>query len=102
MLTLYYKPTCPYCHHVLEAAEDLGTTLNLKNIAADPALREELVARGGKAQVPYLVDSDTNTEMYESADIIDYLQQRQTQTASATSFNGVRIHATDEICDSCQ
>ena len=35
--------------------------------------RPELVARGGKAQFPYLVDPNTGVEMYESLDIIAYL-----------------------------
>ena len=44
----------------------------LKNIA-DDAIAKELIARGGKQQVPYLVDDETNVEMYESADIVKYL-----------------------------
>src|SRR5439155_370680 len=35
--------------------------------------RAELVKRGGKMQAPYLVDPNTGTEMYESDDIIAYL-----------------------------
>ena len=33
----------------------------------------EVKARGGKAMVPYLIDPNTDTELYESADIRDYL-----------------------------
>jgi glutathione S-transferase len=35
--------------------------------------RPRVVARGGKAQFPFLVDPNTGRELYESADIIAYL-----------------------------
>jgi glutaredoxin 3 len=101
MLTLYYKPTCPFCQRVLAAAEDMRIRLDLKNIVADPALREELISRGGKGQVPYLVDPERGVEMYESEDIIAYLNEHYGQQASGT-FNGLRVHQSEEICDSCQ
>ena len=44
-----------------------------KNIA-DDAVAAELIARGGKRQVPYLIDDERNIEMYESADIDKYLR----------------------------
>lgn len=37
--------------------------------------REELIELGGIAQVPFLVDPNTGTKMYESADIVDYLEE---------------------------
>ena len=40
-----------------------------------PRFREEVVARGGKAQFPYLVDPNTGEEMYESDDIAAYLYE---------------------------
>jgi glutathione S-transferase len=36
--------------------------------------RAKLLARAGHVQVPYLVDPNTGTEMFESADIIRYLE----------------------------
>ena len=75
MLTLYVKTGCPYCLKVLETGEELGITFEEKNIAND-AVAAELVARGGKRQVPYLVDDDNDVEMYESADIAAYLRER--------------------------
>ena len=104
MLTLYYRPTCPFCQRVLGEVEDMGLRMDLKDISSDPLLRAELIERGGKQQVPYLVDSETAVEMYESADIIDYLMHtyRNQMTAPVTSFNGVRIHQSDETCESCQ
>lgn len=78
MLTLYYRPTCPFCHKVLEAASTLDVELEKKDIT-DLANTEALVARGGKRQVPYLVDSELGVEMYESNDIIDYLTEHYTK-----------------------
>lgn len=74
MLTLYVKTGCPYCAKVLRAGEELGIEFELKN-TADEGIAEELIARGGKKQMPYLVDSATGTEMYESDDIVAYLQE---------------------------
>jgi glutaredoxin len=74
MLTLYVKTGCPYCIRVLGTGSELGVAFEEKNIA-DPAVAEELVKRGGKRQVPYLVDSERNVEMYESADIDAYLRE---------------------------
>ncbi len=74
MLTLYVKTGCPFCAKVFAAAKELGIEFDEKNIA-DPAVAEELIKRGGKRQVPYLVDPDTKEEMYESDDIIEYLHE---------------------------
>lgn len=72
MLTLYIKTGCPFCHRVLETGEKLDISFEEKNIA-DDAIAAELIARGGKRQVPYLVDNDHEVEMYESDDINEYL-----------------------------
>lgn len=37
--------------------------------------REALLARTGKVQVPYLIDPNTGTEMFESQDILAYLDR---------------------------
>lgn len=73
MLTLYVKTGCPFCHKVLDVGRELNLSFDEKNIA-DDAVAAELVARGGKRQVPYLIDSERGVEMYESGDISDYLR----------------------------
>lgn len=78
-MILYYKPTCPFCIRVINAAQHMGTTLDLRDISTDTDAYAELLAKGGKAQVPYLVDEATDTAMYESADIIAYLQENNEQ-----------------------
>jgi len=74
MLTMYVKTGCPYCAAALAKVEELGLAVEQKNIAND-AVVAELVERGGKRQVPYLVDTDRGVEMYESGDIVDYLDE---------------------------
>ena len=74
MLTLYVKTGCPFCTKVLAAGKEIGIEFDEKNIA-DPAVAEELIQKGGKRQVPYLVDSDANVEMYESDAIVEYLHK---------------------------
>ncbi|MDE2173263.1 MAG: glutathione S-transferase N-terminal domain-containing protein [Patescibacteria group bacterium] len=74
MLTLYYRPGCLFYHKLLDTIEELGVSVEERDIS-DPAIAAELVARGGKSQVPYLVDSERGVEMYESMNIIAYLRE---------------------------
>ena len=80
MLTLYVKTGCPYCAKVLQAGEELGIEFSLRNIAEDGA-RAMLAARGGKVQVPYLVDEERGKELYESDAIVAYLHETFTPRA---------------------
>ena len=72
MLTLYVKTGCPYCALVLHELAELNLPFEEKNIA-DDVVATELISRGGKRQVPYLIDDAHDVEMYESADIAQYL-----------------------------
>ena len=102
MLTLYFKPTCPYCQKVLGVAEELGVQFNLKDIVSDEVIADELIEKGGKRQVPYLVDAERDVAMYESDDIVAYLQEHYAE-AKKESFNGLKIHKNDgDVCDTCQ
>ncbi len=74
MLTLYVKTGCPFCAKVLNTGRELGIAFEERNIA-DDAVAAELIARGGKRQVPYLVDGERGVEMYESGDIDAYLRE---------------------------
>ena len=101
MLTLYYRPTCPFCQRVLARAEELDVKFNLKNIPEDIALVDELIEKGGKKQVPFFVDSEKDVMMYESLDIIAYLREHYSEgTASVES--GLHVHKDGEVCKSCQ
>lgn len=75
MLTLFYKPTCPFCQKVTGTASEMGLELDMKDISADEAIAAELIEKGGKRQVPYLVDAERDVAMYESDEIIEYLKE---------------------------
>ena len=102
MLILYYKPTCPYSQAVLAEAETLNLSFNLKDISSDEVLLAELMEKGGKKQTPYLVDPEREVEMYESNDIAKYLHEHYGKDTAKESFGGLRIHKSDEACDTCQ
>ena len=81
MLTMYVKTGCPYCALAIGKVDDLGLKVEYKNIA-DDAVAAELVERGGKRMVPYLVDEERGVEMYESSNIVDYLNKNYARTDS--------------------
>jgi glutaredoxin 3 len=99
MITLYYKPTCPFCRRVLAVVDRLSIEVDLKDVASDEAAASELVTIGGKMQVPYLIDTATDTAMYESDDIVAYLQKQYGQPTVAAR---PRIHISDSTCVSCE
>lgn len=72
-MLLYVRKGCPYCEKVLKAGAELGIAFEERNIS-DSAIATELINRGGKQQVPYLVDSEKGVEMYESEEIVSYLR----------------------------
>lgn len=102
MLTLYYRPMCPYCQHVLGEAEALGIHFNLKDITSDPVLSQELIAKGGKQQVPFLIDTERDIQMYESEDISTYLHEHYAGQSEVKTFGGLRVHSSPDVCDTCQ
>ena len=78
-LTLYHYPACPYCLVVRRALRRGALTVRGLNVHGDPQAAAELVARGGKAQVPCLRIAPAEGRerwLYESADIVRYLQER--------------------------
>lgn len=100
MLTLYYKPTCPFCRRVLAVVDRMQLSVELMD-ADDGAVAAELMARAGKIQVPYLVDSEKNVEMFESDDIVAYLQTTYGKS-TATTATRPRVQISDNVCISCE
>jgi glutathione S-transferase len=72
-LELYSFEGSPYCRIVRETLSSLEIPYVLHNVAKDSPSRAAFVERSGKMMVPYLVDPNTGTEMFESADIKNYL-----------------------------
>ena len=75
-LQLYEYEASPYCRLVREALTELDLdAMILPCPRGGGRFRPEMQARGGKQQFPYLVDPNSGRELYESAEIIDYLSQ---------------------------
>jgi len=72
-LVLYNFEASPYCRKVREALNELDLDVEVRNVAKRSPRRPELKERGGRMMVPYLIDPNTGTEMYESDDIVAYL-----------------------------
>lgn len=68
---LYVKPGCPFCMKVDRFLEEAGIEIEHRS-TLEGTNREDLIALGGKSQVPCLVID--GTPLYESDDIIDYLR----------------------------
>jgi glutathione S-transferase len=74
-LELYSFEASPFCRIVREALCTLEIPYLLHNVGKGSPSREAFVARSGRMMVPYLVDPNTGTEMFESADIVRYLDE---------------------------
>ena len=73
MLELFILETCPYCQKVMNFMDENKIKyrkIDIKNKASE----DSLIQLGGKRQVPFLVDTGRNIQMYESADIIEYIK----------------------------
>lgn len=73
-IELYEFEGCPFCRKVREAL----TMLDLRAMIypcpkGGPTYRAQVLARGGRAQFPYMIDPNTGDELYESSDIIEHL-----------------------------
>lgn len=74
-LELYSFEASPFCRIVREQLCSLEIPYLLHNVAKGSPRREAFRERAGKVLVPYLVDPNTRMEMFESADIVRYLEQ---------------------------
>lgn len=74
-LELYSFEASPFCRIAREALCRLELPYVLHNVAKGSPKREAFVARSGKMMVPFLVDANTHTAMFESAEIVRYLEQ---------------------------
>ncbi len=75
LLVLYNIEASPYCRKVREVLTELNLDTLVKNVGKQSARRPELVERGGKMMIPYLIDPNHDVEMYQSDDIVDYLEK---------------------------
>lgn len=75
LLTLWNFEISPYCRKVREVLCELNLDYRVKNVAKKSKRRPELEELAGRVQVPYLVDPNTGEAMFESDDIVAYLEE---------------------------
>ena len=74
-LELYEFEGCPFCRKVREALSALDLDAVVYPCPKNgPRFRPDVERRGGKAQFPYFVDPNAGVAMYESDDIVRYLE----------------------------
>ncbi len=101
MITLYHKPTCPFCRRVTAVIDrlELQELVGMKDVSTDEAILQELIETGGKRQVPYLIDTDHDVAMYESDDIVTHLQKHYGENPGGGKE---RVHISDSTCIACE
>lgn len=77
MMELYQIEHCPYCVKVREKLTQLGLSYIIHN-RTNPETEKKMIELGGSRQVPFLVDTEKNVKMYESDDILGYLEEHYT------------------------
>ena len=74
-MILFVRHNCAYSSAVLAQVDMLGLDVIKKYIDDDQKHEEELLSRGGRVQVPYLVDEASEVELYDSDLILHYLDE---------------------------
>lgn len=83
-LALYQFQACPFCVKVRFAMKRLGLNIETRDARRVPVYREQLLGGGGQIKVPCLRIHETDGQvrwLYESTQIIRYLEQRFAVTA---------------------
>lgn len=82
-LSLYQYEACPFCVKVRRALRRNGLNIELRDAKKTELHRDELLQGGGKVKVPCLRIDEGEGEvrwMYESSDIISYLEKTYIQS----------------------
>jgi len=80
-LALYQFAACPFCVKVRRSMKRLSLNVELRDAKGDKQHRSDLEEQGGRIKTPCLRIEQTDgqvTWMYESKDIINYLEQNFT------------------------
>lgn len=87
-LILYEYEASPFCRKVREALGILDLACELRPCpGARSGFSEQLFQRTGRRTVPYFIDPNTVTEMFESDDIIKYLFKNYGPGEDAVPFS---------------
>ena len=77
-MSLYEFHACPFCVRTRRALRRLNLNIERRDAMNNAQHRQDLLTQGGKIKVPCLrlEENGQTTWMYESLDIIHYLEQR--------------------------
>lgn len=75
MLELYANTGCQYCQKVMAKMNELKLDFIFRSHDYTDGENSRSFKLGGKTQVPFLVDPENKVQMYESGDIVDYLEK---------------------------
>jgi len=77
-LSLYQFYACPFCVKTRRTIHALNINIEYRDAKNNEEFRQELLEKGGEIKVPCLkIDTGEETEwLYESSDIINYLNQQ--------------------------
>lgn len=83
-MAIYEYAACPFCMKTRRALRRLSLKIELRDAKNDPEHRDALRTEGGKQQVPCLriTEDGKDTWMYESSDIIDFLEGKYGRKAA--------------------
>ena len=79
-LELYGFESSPYTRLAREALCELELPYHLVNVGKGSAERPAFVERSGRMMVPWLSDPNTGVSMFESGDIVAYLNRTYAKT----------------------
>lgn len=86
LLALYQFQACPFCVKVRRFLKRHSLHIETRDARRDPGYRQELLEQGGEIKVPCLRITDPQggtTWLYESAEIMRYLESRFLQPDQA-------------------
>lgn len=81
---IYISRFCGACYRVLNAVDELGLDIEIRDVTANPGRRDEIRRATGRRTVPvlHIVHEDGRQEwMFESREIVKFLNRRSGEAA---------------------
>ncbi|MEM1433947.1 MAG: glutathione S-transferase N-terminal domain-containing protein [Pseudomonadota bacterium] len=100
-LELYDFEGCPHCRLVREVITELDLDVMVYPCPKQgQRFRPKVLEAGGKHQFPFLIDPNNGVELYEAADIIDYLFRTYGETEPPLHWRAVELQRVGSMLSS--